>query len=336
MHCAGQQNDGMTITDQIPYPGKFTGFTGDNGTATCASASCDKTCGNCGMCGCYHCCGGFSTYSAFLDPATRPMMFMQYYAPTWPIENYAPWFVQFKAHLDRISPDQYVGVQMALWTSGMDDKINSGEYDAQIDALVAGFKSVGRPVWLRIGYEFNGPWNKHEPAGFIKSWTRITKKLRADPWTNKWVATVWDYTADAPSPKGEMDYAWQYYPGDEWVDWAGVNLFSGVASPSSSWVAAFIKRAEERNLPIMFGESTPRQAAGSWGWYADYFAAIRSSPNVRAACYINWDWFPSNWGNTRIESSGVGAHYQAALAKEEYNFFHATDRDATLKRLGLQ
>merc|ERR1712000_51382 len=141
----------------------------------------------------------------------------------------------------------------------------------QIDELIKGFKFVGRPVWLRIGYEFNGPWNKHEAEGYKASWIYITKKLRADAWCDEHVAVVWDYSADAPAPMGEMDYAWNYYPGDEWVDWAAVNIFSGCAGPRERLILQFIEHATARGLPIMIGESTPRQIAGSWEWYAGYF-----------------------------------------------------------------
>lgn len=264
-------------------------------------------------------------------------MFMVYYAPTWPVEYYKPWFANFAKLLAQYPKEQYFGIQMALWMTGMDDKINNGTYDAQIDELIKGFNLIGRPVWLRIGYEFNGPWNKHTPGPFKKAWIRITKKLRADPWCNKNVATVWDYTADAPSPLAEMPYVWSFYPGDEYVDWAAVNLFSGVANPRSQWVLGFIQNATARNLPIMIGESTPRQAAGSWGWYGDYFKTIKESKNVRAFCYINWNWFPSNWGDTRIEHQpAVGTKYQQTMDDDSFHWFHASDEESTLKRLGLK
>jgi len=288
------------------------------------------------MCGCYDCCGGFTTYAKYLKPDTQPSMFMAYYAPTWPVENYAPWFAGLKALLDSYPADKYFGVQLALWTTGMDDAIVNGTYDKQIDELVKGFKVVGRPFWVRIGYEYNGPWNKHTPEPFKKSWVRITEKFRADPWCDKHVATVFDFTADAPFPQAESPYAWSFYPGDEYVDWAGVNIFSGAAGPQSNEVQAFIANATARGLPIMIGESTPRQAPGDWGWYADYFALIKRSPNIRAFCYINWNWFPLNWGDARIEAdAAIGTKYQGIMSDKSFNWFHATTEKETMSRLGL-
>ena len=132
-----------------------------------------------------------------------------------------------------------------------------------------------------------------------------------------------------------MPNAWAFYPGDEWVDWAGVNIFSGCAGPDSTEVAQFIDNATARGLPIMFGESTPRQAAGSWDWYDGYFGLVKKNANVRAFCYINWNWFPTNWGDARIEASGVGPKYQQTMSDPSFKFFHATTEAETFKKLGL-
>ena len=50
----------------------------------------------------------------------------------------------------------------------------------------------------------------------------ITKKLRADPFCKDNIATVWDYTADA-AVAGNAYMVW--YPGDDYVDWWGINVF---------------------------------------------------------------------------------------------------------------
>jgi hypothetical protein len=224
-------------------------------------------------------------------------------------------------------------VQLALWTSGLDADIINGTYDGQIQELIKGFKLVGRPVWIRIGYEFNGPWNHHDdPQLFAAAWVHITKMLRADAWCNKNVATVFDYTADAPGEKAGMDWSWSYYPGDEWVDWGAANPFN----PLNQGNLEFIANASARGLPVMLGESTPAQHAGSWDWYEQWFGLVTKYPNIRAACYINWDWFPGNWGDARIEHTpAVGQKYQAEMKNPKYKWFHASDKASVLKRLGL-
>ena len=53
-------------------------------------------------------------------------------------------------------------------------------------------------------------------------------------WTNSYVATVWDYSTDAQ----DLNYM-QWYPGDTYVDWWGVNIFSGPSAPNSTLVTSF-------------------------------------------------------------------------------------------------
>jgi hypothetical protein len=68
----------------------------------------------------------------------------------------------------------------------------------------------------------------------------------------------------------------------------------------------------------MIGEATPRYVGvledkTSWDqWFAPFFMFIRSRPEIKAFCYINWEWlywsdkFGFNWrdwGDCRIERS---------------------------------
>ena len=50
------------------------------------------------------------------------------------------------------------------------------------------------------------------------------------------MASVWDYSCDAAGKKAQ-----DWYPGDDVVDWWGVNIFSGSSAPDSSCVKAFVK-----------------------------------------------------------------------------------------------
>ena len=289
--------------------------------------------------------GGFNPYSQYLSKDTRPSVFMLYWAPTWPVEKYAPFFANLTKILDTYGDDQYVGVQVGLWFYGFDADVAAGKYDAQIAELVKGFAALQRPVWLRIGYEFNGAWTKFSPEPFKAAWVRITKAMRANRVTNRTVANVWDYTADAPVAPDGLVKSW--YPGDEWVDWWGVNVFSGVAAPDSQWVngsngLGFLQAAAARGFPVMFGESTPRQNPMKWEpWFESYVSLMHDPAlTVRAFNYINWDWSKAspppgmNWGNCRIEGSAVAAQWQAEM-KTPGKYFHARSKADMFKGLGI-
>lgn len=153
-----------------------------------------------------------------------------------------------------------------------DGKVAAGEYDYAISQLVVGLKALGgRPVLMRIGYEFNGIWNNYNPSSFIAAWIRIWDAVKADPTLASSVAFVWDYSCDEP------DNPWTSFelPDDKYVDWYGVNPFSkcppnsksypgGCSAPNNASVCLqpFIDYARKRGYPVLFAESTPRYIGG--------------------------------------------------------------------------
>jgi len=109
----------------------------------------------------------------------------------------------------------------------------------------------------------------------------------------------------------DKDYR-RFYPGDEFADWWGIDLFS-VEHFDAANTVAFMRDAAARRYPVMIGESTPRfvgvqDGAASWEkWFAKYFAFIRAHRHCKAFCYINWNWagYPqwADWGDGRITAN---------------------------------
>eukprot|EP01084_Bolivina_argentea_P275864 470551_1 len=284
---------------------------------------------------------GFTTYSAYLNATTRPEVFMQYSGIA---SLNTGWFNQLDSLLQKYGTNQWVGVQFGLDFSGLCSQVASGQYDHQISQMIAGMKATGRPYWLRIGYEFNGQWNNYNPpSAYIQAFQRIVNMLRADSWANKYVAAVWDYATDA----NNLNYM-QWYPGNNYVDWWGVNIFSGPSAPNSSLVTSFAQDAKSKGFPVILGESTPRytgvtQGETSWNeWFQPYFYSLifNEANGIRGFCYINWNWKTadgghwSNWGDAEIQNNAiVGQNYQTAIDK--CNCFNAGTKSQVLSRLGL-
>ena len=156
-----------------------------------------------------------------------------------------------------------------------------------------------------------------------------------------------------------------WYPGDDYVDYWGVNVFGVFEKPpsvnsnagiGSPYILQFIQAAVNRSFPVMIGESTPRGIGGdgmpngcaysdAWNaWYEPYFEMINNaSLNIKSFCYINWDWWNSpgdspdcNWGQAEIQypdCSSVGPKYKSAIA--EGNYMNAMDEASTKKLLGM-
>ncbi|HEY4249184.1 MAG TPA: hypothetical protein VGM64_20335 [Lacunisphaera sp.] len=108
------------------------------------------------------------------------------------------------------------------------------------------------------------------------------------------VATVWCAAAMSAGDHG-LARLFAYYPGDEWVDWWSLDLFSA-GEMSAKLPGSFCEEANRHRKPVMIGESTARyvgvhEGQKSWDkWYAPYFAFIRARPEIKAFCYIDWNW----------------------------------------------
>ncbi len=103
-----------------------------------------------------------------------------------------------------------------------EESLASGLMDDTILRLGNFLKNLGtRPVFLRIGYEFDGhDWNHYDRLNYIKGFRRVKDKFDSLKVEN--VAFVWQSTGWASN----LDMLEQWYPGDEYVDWCGFSFFS--------------------------------------------------------------------------------------------------------------
>jgi hypothetical protein len=209
------------------------------------------------------------------------------------------------------------------------DAIASGQRDNQIRDLANYISEVNRPVFLRIGYEFDGAWNAYNQTSYINAFRRIVDIIRQNPNAAKWLVTVWQ---SCTSPfddniDGGRENVGAYYPGDNYVDWVGLSWFllpnetsstGGTISTQSFLTTEIVNYARAHGKPIMIAESTPqgyqldvnsncnisngwdgapgqgcvtKSAAQIWNeWYVPFFNFIYSNTDVRAVAYINANW----------------------------------------------
>jgi hypothetical protein len=266
----------------------------------------------------------FREYSATLG-ASRPMLYMSYVDLKDDLGGY---FDGLRANLDSY-PD-YLVPQIGLSLNAgqaathYEQEVATGQLDDRIAMLCSGLRRLDRPAYLRIGYEFNGQWNGYAPAPYIAAFRRIVMQLRTcSPET----AAVWDYAPDAAANATDAGYM-NFYPGDDWVDWWAINLFAE-ESLDGALTHRFLTDALRHRFPVMIGESTPRGHPVTQGeravdgWYKPYFQLMRSAPQVKAFCYINWDWrqYPqwADWGDARIEDDpAVLAYYRQEVGQPLY------------------
>jgi hypothetical protein len=195
---------------------------------------------------------------------------------------------------------------------------NTTRYDANIDGFCNALRKIGHPVYLRIGHEFNGVWSGYRADTYKAAFKKIADKLRNQQ-CGVPLATVWNYSMD---DKTRFE---SFYPGDNHVDWFGINVFGRVTKNGIDFIAAAVAAGK----PVMIGESTPRGigAKNGWNsWFQDYFNFIYSNPSIKQFSYINWDWsnpaygftdYP--WGDTRIpENSPLAKTLHNELVNRQY------------------
>jgi hypothetical protein len=199
-------------------------------------------------------------------------------------------------------------IQLGLYVNNDLGNIISGARAANLTAIGNWIKNTGRPVYLRIGYEFDAPWNALLPEQYVTAYRHIVDVMRAGGVTN--VAFVW-HAACSPTFGGNPYSAW--YPGDDYVDWAGISVFhqfDGTLGTVSD-IDNFCAFAKTRHKPIMIAESTPFGGISNARW-ADWFAPcleLIRRHHIQMWCYINADWDAQpmfagqGWGDCRIQQN---------------------------------
>ena len=107
--------------------------------------------------------------------------------------------------------------------------IVEGRYEDRIDRLAEVINKAGRPVLVRIGYEFDGLWNHYDPEKYIAAYRYLVNRLRTQ---SPFFLSVWhgtaspgDYYLDRYKVGVEDEDFRAWYPGDDYVDWVGVSWF---------------------------------------------------------------------------------------------------------------
>ncbi|MEO0324786.1 MAG: hypothetical protein AAF447_17620 [Myxococcota bacterium] len=222
-------------------------------------------------------------------------------------------------------------LQSGLWMVGTWDvarRTADGEFDQVVRDFSTWAKSTGRPIYLRIGYEFDGPHNELEPTDYIEAYQRIVDITREEGVTN--VAFVWHSYAGPPLG-GRPISAW--WPGGDYVDWVAVSLFGqGYSSTPNQHVDAVFDFARESRKPVMIAEASPiagirAEDTRAWDtWFANVFS-LAYARNVKAISIINENWerfsIPgADWDDARLQNN--------ALVSEA--FFAETNRERYLKQ----
>jgi beta-mannanase len=212
---------------------------------------------------------------------------------------------------------------MIAWAGSDLAAIARGDHDALIRRRARGVRRFARPLFIRWGYEMNGDWwdwstarTGGDPSTYVAAWRRIHRLFRAAGVTN----AVWVWS---PNERSFPDAPWnrteRYYPGDDVVDWVGIDGYNWGAANASGWrsFADIIRPLYRRyagRKPLMVSETASAEAGGDKAaWIAAAHRSLAGElPAVRALV-----WFHSHketdW---RVDSSAPALAAFRRLARD--------------------
>lgn len=130
--------------------------------------------------------------------------------------DYRNYGVPFSDRWTRSLQSVGAAAQLAFEPNGGLDEVQDDNYLRNF-ARAAG--AAGIPIFLRFAGEFNGDWVRYggNPAKYVEKWRLVHRVMREEAPN---VAMVWlpNVVPEEPIPA--------FYPGDDYVDWVGVNFYS--------------------------------------------------------------------------------------------------------------
>lgn len=220
-------------------------------------------------------------------------------------------------------------------------------YDFIIDSLASIVRDFHSAIFIRPGFEFNGPWNGYHPSTYVKAFRKIVDRFRVMKAVDS-AAFIWCYyaggnAADDFDEVNSNENKW--YPGTDYVDWFGLDVFNSsdfdpdlpdfdngeITTKGKS--SRFIFFAATEMKPVFLSEVTakgvqitPDQLDGEadWkNWFVPFWSFLNQNPEIKGYCYINWNWTEydqwKDWGNARIENNSyILGQYKREMKKPRY------------------
>jgi len=178
--------------------------------------------------------------------------------------------------------------------------IARGDWDPYFRTWAGDARKYGDPVFLRFGFEMNGDWFSWsgQPETFIAAWRRIHgifEEVGAD--NVRWVFSPNNVSV----PDREENSIPKYWPGDDYVDWLGVDGYN-FGDHHDQWhtwqmfdevfAQVLDLYAKERPLlPVMISEfgCAPGEPGQRAAWIQDASLAIARRPQIKAAIWFHYD-----------------------------------------------
>lgn len=136
-------------------------------------------------------------------------------------------------------------------------------------------KATGIPIFLRFASEMNGNWMAYsgDPVKYIEKWRLVTRVMREEAPN---VVMVWCVSSEP------QDKILAYWPGDAWVDWVGVNIYSLVYHNNDPNRPASHKDPRD-DLRFVYDRFSDRKPIMICEYAATSFCKVVNKPTVEFA-----------------------------------------------------
>jgi len=173
------------------------------------------------------------------------------------------------------------------------DDIIGGKYDAVIQARADGAKALHAKFFLDFAAEMNGDegWGSHDPQKYVAAYRHIHDIFVQRGATN----VIWAWCPNNVDSDGAPKAA-QYYPGDAYVDWTGVDGYNwGTSVAGYGWQSfrdvfkdIYPVLAAKRK-PIIVGEMASDEVGGSKAaWIDDIVPTLKTEfPEIKAIVWFD-------------------------------------------------
>jgi hypothetical protein len=198
-------------------------------------------------------------------------------------------------------------------------KIADGSLDATILARANGAKALGKKFFLDFAAEMNGDeaWSGNNAPLYIAAYRHIHDLFVAAGATN----VVWAWCPNVTDIHGGNAATMDYYPGDEYVDWTGVDGYNW-GTRNGGWQSFeqvfknIYPLLAAKKKPILIGEMASAAAGGDKAKWIDEIVPTlrRSFPLIKGVV-----WFDINkeedW---RTNSSSESEQAFIRMVKDPY------------------
>jgi hypothetical protein len=199
-------------------------------------------------------------------------------------------------------------IPMISWRGVAYRNILGGGSDSVITAAARNLAKIGKPVFLRWGWEMNGNWypwggpdNDNDPQGYVNCWRHLHQIFAAQGAHN--VAWVWSINWNNRPPTATNRFQ-AYYPGDAYVDWVGMSGYDlGHEKPQALYDPLY--NAYARQKPVFVTEVGAADFGGvTKGDFIRKFAAyVAQRPAIGAVTWFDTDTHPNAPYNWRIDAN---------------------------------